>query len=87
MDEPMGGWIEVNGPMDGWMDQLTNGRMDGKMGIRIDEEQDGGMVTFIGVVESGGVDGADTGGLGLATLVSNGLRVATLILAVVKILR
>ena len=57
------------------------------MGIRIDEEQDGGMVTFIGVVESGGVDGADTGGLGLATLVSNGLRVATLILAVVKILR
>ena len=70
------------------MDQLTNGRMDGKMGvIRIDEEQDRGTVTFIGVVESGGVDGADTGGLGLATLVSNGLRVATLILAVVKILR
>ena len=77
----------MNGPMDGWMDQLTNGRMDGKMGIRIDEEQDGGMVTFIGVVESGGVDGADTGGLGLATLVSNGLQVATLILVVVKILR
>ena len=73
--------------MDGWMDQLTNGRMDGKMGIRIDEQQDGGMVTFIGVVESGGVDGADTGGLGLATLVSNGLRIATLVLAVVKILR
>ena len=73
--------------MDGWMDQLTNGRMDGKMGIRIDEEQDRGTVTLIGVVESGGVDGADTGGLGLATLVSNGLRVATLILAVVKILR
>ena len=57
------------------------------MGVRIDEEQDRGTVTFIGVVESGGVDGADTGGLGLATLVSNGLRVATLILAVVKILR
>ena len=31
--------------------------------------------TFIGVVESGGVEGADTGGLGLATLVSNGLQV------------
>ena len=73
--------------MDGWMDQLTNGRMDGKMGKRIDEEQDRGTVTLIGVVERGGVDGADTGGLGLATLVSNGLRVATLILAVVKILR
>ena len=59
------------------------------MGIRIDGEQDRGTetVTFIGVVERGGVDGADTGGLGLATLVSNGLRVATLILAVVKILR
>ena len=57
------------------------------MGIRIDEEQDRGTVTFIGVVESGGVDGADTGGLGLATLVSNGLRVAKLILAMVKILR
>ena len=58
------------------------------MGIRIDEEQDRGTVTFIGVVESGGVDGADTGGLGLATLVSNGLRVTTLILSqVVKIFR
>ena len=57
------------------------------MGIRIDKEEDRGTVTFIGVVESGGVDGADTGGLGLATLVSNGLRVATLISALVKILR
>lgn len=28
---------------------------------------------LIGVVERGGVDGAETGGLGLATLVSNGL--------------
>ena len=35
----------------------------------------GWFETFIGVVESGGVEGADTGGLGLATLVSNGLRV------------
>ena len=69
------------------MDGKTNERMDRKMGIRIDGEQDRGTVTFIGVVERGGVDGADTGGLGLATLVSNGLRVATLILAVVKILR
>ena len=35
----------------------------------------GWFETFIGVVESGGVEGADTGGLGLATLVSNGLQV------------
>ena len=69
--------------MDGWKDQWT----DRKMFIRIDGEQDGGTFTFMGVVERGGVDGADTGGLGLATLVSNGLRVATLISAVVKILR
>ena len=34
----------------------------------------GWFETFIGVVESGGVEGADTGGLGLATLVSNGLQ-------------
>ena len=36
---------------------------------------DGWIVTLIGVVERGGVEGAETGGLGLATLVSNGLQV------------
>ena len=36
---------------------------------------DGWIVTLIGVVERGGVDGAETGGLELATLVSNGLQV------------
>ena len=35
---------------------------------------DGWIVTLIGVVERGGVEGAETGGLGLATLVSNGLQ-------------
>ena len=43
----------------------------------------GWFETFIGVVESGGVEGADTGGLGLATLVSNGLQVVMVILRIV----
>ena len=71
--------------MDGPIDQWTDGRENGKKDRRRARQRD--SFTLIGVVESGGVDGADTGGLGLATLVSNGLRVATLISAVVKILR
>ena len=48
----------------------------------MDGWMDGGIVTFIGVVERGGVEGAETGGLGLATLVSNGLQVVIVILMV-----
>ena len=75
----------TDGWMDGPIDQWTDGRENVYKDRRRARQRD--SFTLIGVVESGGVDGADTGGLGLATLVSNGLRVAALILAVVKILR
>ena len=45
----------------------------------------GWFETFIGVVESGGVEGADTGGLGLATLVSNGLQVVMVVMVILRI--
>ena len=44
----------------------------------------GWFETFIGVVESGGVEGADTGGLGLATLVSNGLQVVMVVMVILR---
>ena len=47
----------------------------------------GWFETFIGVVESGGVEGADTGGLGLATLVSNGLQVVMVGMVILRMVR